>query len=878
MKDFLFGKDFFGGADNNAAADNTANDENVSLTDFSEKGFSYGAEKKTSNFVDWTKKIRFDRSFTAKLILADEKVKNYYALLATELLSYNKVKSKTSWSGVSFTTGRERFSFIAISGKTLCLYLALEPQDFSGGKYKPRDVGDVKSKAKTPALLKIKSDGALKNALKLIAETASKSKLSKKENLEQPILASNFKTDTFNNLITRGLIRVLRRDKRGETDVGNEILTVAPQEESAVTLESIKDKLRANDYEKTIRSLDEMLSDHPVYKDILSVLAEGNAKMRASEKFMMRAVDEIWVRAVEDCVTSLDTLIRLPNHFISETEEVLPIELTKRINGRSVVHLAQHTDYLSKGDDGEYTPTKMLNIFREDSLLTYENKFLNTLINRLYIFVNRRYRVALERGANEKLKTFEFENDFTHGEGRGKIKISVEYSESNDEEVKNVLLGTGLWKRVERLNDVVTGYLNSSFARAMDKNFVRPPIMRTNAIVKNKYFRECLALWEFIESYNDAGYGITVDERNLELSDDYVKQSYLGAATLYLSFRHNLTEGYVDQNNYSVMPEVNFRRENVEEFTESFEKDYDADLELCDYVETALRVAMFADDVIVDEEDDVDSKTYKKSFHAKLRLADEFTKNNFVEIANELLKYQGVKMRHSKRYATFNKGRTTLARMAIGGKTIKLYVGLKESEIPLKVKIYDFSDTVSLSDTPSMIKVKSLRGVKYAKEVVGLIQQSYSLTLSKKQAHSITTEDYKAMPVIDMIACGWIQVVENKKIFKNNKNSLKAPDLLAEIAAKNAAEDIANLSATESPRIFDEINLDKNVDENIYAEKNKPISDTLENIIRPSSNYSKPTEYGIDDSAEFIKDSENSSDKKGDFDFIISTTEDSGDF
>lgn len=30
-----------------------------------------------------------------------------------------------------------------------------------------------------------------------------------------------------------------------------------------------------------------------------------------------------------------------------------------------------------------------------------------------------------------------------------------------------------------------------SFVKSMDRNFVRPPIMRTNAIIKNKYFREC---------------------------------------------------------------------------------------------------------------------------------------------------------------------------------------------------------------------------------------------------------------------------------------------------------------------------------------------------------------------------------------------------
>ena len=64
-------------------------------------------------------------------------------------------------------------------------------------------------------------------------------------------------------------------------------------------------------------------------------------------------------------------------------------------------------------DNGEVTPMKMLNVFREDSLMTYENKFLNTLVNRLYMFVSRRYNVAKTKGVDEETETLEFENNVT---------------------------------------------------------------------------------------------------------------------------------------------------------------------------------------------------------------------------------------------------------------------------------------------------------------------------------------------------------------------------------------------------------------------------------------------------------------------------------
>ncbi|HBJ18768.1 MAG TPA: hypothetical protein DDY70_03360, partial [Clostridiales bacterium] len=132
-------------------------------------------------------------------------------------------------------------------------------------------------------------------------------------------------------------------------------------------------------YEDTVATADALLSRHGVYRDLSLALSEGVGQVEFTKKHMLRAIDEIWVRAVEDAVGALDRLIRNPNHFIAETEEVLPIEMTKKITGRSIAHLSRHTNYLSTDDGGGITPTKMLNIFRDDSLLTYENKFLNTL-------------------------------------------------------------------------------------------------------------------------------------------------------------------------------------------------------------------------------------------------------------------------------------------------------------------------------------------------------------------------------------------------------------------------------------------------------------------------------------------------------------------
>lgn len=78
--------------------------------------------------------IRLKRSFTAKMKQSEPEVKEYYSRLKNELTSYKKLNSNLSWHGDRFNFGRDTVAKINICGKTLCFYLALDPND---PEYKP---------------------------------------------------------------------------------------------------------------------------------------------------------------------------------------------------------------------------------------------------------------------------------------------------------------------------------------------------------------------------------------------------------------------------------------------------------------------------------------------------------------------------------------------------------------------------------------------------------------------------------------------------------------------------------------------------------------------------------------------------------------------
>jgi len=852
------------------------------MNDFDEK-LNGATENSSAVFSDWVNKLKFDRSFTAKLILSENCVKEYYADIATEILKYAKMKSRTGWSGVTFSVGRERFATLAFAGKTLCLFLALNPEAVSGGKYKTKNVEDVKKHAKTPAMLKIRSEGGKRYALKLIAVAAENFGLGLRTEPIAPVNPANFRADTFNNLVTRGLIRIIRHGRKNvvteslpaETEeVAGEIAEVGTEERAEEVAE-----VKADAYEDTVLTIEELLARHGVYNDIAVALSEGSCKASFSEKLMLRAVDEIWVRAIEDCVNSLDELIRKPNHYIAETEEVLPIELTKKITGRSVAHLCRHTDYVRAGEKDDITPMKMLNVFREDSFLTYENKFLNTLIRRLYLFVGKRYSVMKERGTDERTQTLEFENSFLSGEGKARIKISVEYSEREEgSEAKKVLAGSGLWARVERLYSIVTGYVNSSFAKEMDNNFIRPPVLRTNAIIKNKYFRECLALWEFIETYDDSGYGVLVEENEKEISPDFAKRLYENAATLYFSFRRNIDESYgvEESTEYRVIPEV-YSPESVrsEKYREEFEKEDEIAHEPDD-IAFAILVALAADDADTAKAPVARSK----SFAERLCEASDTVKEYFTEICNVALSYKGVKLRYSRSFATLRCGRKPLLRIAFAGRPLKVYFNPGSRQIPEKFRAKDASGVKRYADTPYFVKIKSARGLRNALKIIDLLIDEYSLVPLKKQPQEIQPEDltyeyfgiFRRLPEVlpetelplpeaesaltehgteDVPPVAGLPEERADKIAGPTGEAVSFGTEKSEITER-AAEAVGELAVKESSEVRrEEI-------PHVEESTGESSADVLEGVTRIDNDYEKPTEFGIDDSSGFISDEKES--------------------
>ncbi len=109
-------------------------------------------------------------SFIERLSEMDESVIGWHAQLQAHLTSYRKVKSRYSARCDSYRMGRDLLAKMAIGGKTLKLYLAVDPEDaaLEDGKYHQRDLSETSAYQEVPFMLPIRSDLAVRKACRVI--------------------------------------------------------------------------------------------------------------------------------------------------------------------------------------------------------------------------------------------------------------------------------------------------------------------------------------------------------------------------------------------------------------------------------------------------------------------------------------------------------------------------------------------------------------------------------------------------------------------------------------------------------------------------------------------------------------------------------------
>ena len=279
-------------------------------------------------------------------------------------------------------------------------------------------------------------------------------------------------------------------------------------------------------YEQYISDNQELFQEDEFSKRMYRAIQSGDKEIYYKNIAETKIFDETWIETLESYFPSLDHIIRDPKSTIKYENDLVEVEKVKKTNSLTIRHLSANTHLIREIDGDDIKPKKLLTTFTDIDYATYENRMVASLIHRLFYFVRSRYEVIKEFGDSFQESTMHFKSDFDLNKGQLSFDLKVGIKEELDDKEINAH-NKKLLKRVERLEKLVSGFMNSPFMKEL-KNAprVRTPIMKTLILQKNIHYKNCYMLWLFLDRYNTLAFETEIRETNLKLSREELRRLY----------------------------------------------------------------------------------------------------------------------------------------------------------------------------------------------------------------------------------------------------------------------------------------------------------------------------------------------------------------
>lgn len=249
--------------------------------------------------------------------------------------------------------------------------------------------------------------------------------------------------------------------------------------------------------------------------------AESSLKVQSEKKYVTRDVE--WMNLIEEVIPHLDHVFRTPNRFIQNEEEIVKIEQARKVSVETIKHLSKNTNFIQTVDEnGDVIPSKLLNVRKEETYNTYENRLAYTLIQNMKFFINKR-KQSLEESLGMGKDDENKDNKQLEYNAKSKLNdedvdINVSISSKLDSQGKNSQeKNKNMIERIEAIERKITDIESNDVYKILDKLHVIPvkdPIKKTNMILKNVHFQYIMKLWEFMKDNFDTQTNATEENKD----------------------------------------------------------------------------------------------------------------------------------------------------------------------------------------------------------------------------------------------------------------------------------------------------------------------------------------------------------------------------
>ncbi len=288
----------------------------------------------------------------------------------------------------------------------------------------------------------------------------------------------------------------------------------------------LSDKDVVSFYNAYYKALDQIKTDN--YSTKLDNLLLGNKTIYNKTIIERKEFDDGFVDLLKNAFPAFLKISRDPKRGLKYEEDVVGIEKAHKITSNSIRHLASHTQFISKVEDDEITPSKLLVTFAEEDLAVYENRAYKTLVNNIITFLRRRQKTVGDNVESHRYDVINY-NHKTEGDGASfDIDLNIKMTRPIEEDTSKAR------ELLNNINDLLAKYQSlcgTTFMRALvNAKDVRSPLLKTNIFLHNADFQILYNTWVFLERYQTEPYNVNVEEfdikDDLNVDSDLSKQSF----------------------------------------------------------------------------------------------------------------------------------------------------------------------------------------------------------------------------------------------------------------------------------------------------------------------------------------------------------------
>ncbi len=247
-------------------------------------------------------------------------------------------------------------------------------------------------------------------------------------------------------------------------------------------------------------------------------------------------IDRDWVDEISRGLPFVIDAVMENRQFVRSDGEVVPIEKVRTVGKDTVVDLSKHSNYITRdpaSTNGRIIPDKLMMPQKDNDFAIYENRFLYSLLIYLSQFIEIRLNEIIKITGQYEAKT-KIKKTLSTPLRKLSFELNFEDVHLNDPFASKRSSSEEAIKTIKTCLNQAKSLLMTPLMKEVSKAaMVHPPIVKTNVFRFDHNFKESLALYNFLQSYDKKGF--TVEQVTTKISPFPNKMSENFAILVYLT-------------------------------------------------------------------------------------------------------------------------------------------------------------------------------------------------------------------------------------------------------------------------------------------------------------------------------------------------------